>query len=80
MTDVRVVVDEYVCLFFVCGDAVAESLLVPVLWFSVVRNDLQFCVFCSFILALISLFNCWRCVVISCVRGRVELNLIYPVV
>ena len=37
-------------------------------------NDLQFCVFSSYILSLISLFKYWRCTVISCVRGRVELN------
>ena len=50
----------------------------PLMWFSVVKNNLQFCVFCSFILSLISLLSCWRCLVMSCVRGRVELNFNVP--
>ena len=37
-------------------------------------NDLQCCVFCSFILSLILLFNCWKHIVISCVMGRIQLN------
>ena len=37
-------------------------------------NDLQFSVFCSYILSLILLFHSWRRIVISCVRGRVELD------
>ena len=36
-------------------------------------NDLQFCIFYLYVLPLI-LFNCWRPIVISCVRGTVELN------
>ena len=37
-------------------------------------NALQFCVLCSYVLSLISLFKYWRHMVISCVKGRVELN------
>ena len=46
----------------------------PVLRFSIVMNDLQFCVFYLYIISLIALFNCWRRIFTSCVRRRVEFN------